>query len=82
MSKRKEIANNIITAFMTLYNADNVTAENMAALRESFDKIGLKRRELTTEFVKRYQKGEFGDCSKLDNKSFFAGHNIILKYFS
>lgn len=81
MSKRKEIANNIITTFMTFYNADNVTAENMAALRESFDKVGLKRRELTTEFVKRCKKGEFGS-GKTGDQNFFAGHNIILKYFS
>lgn len=82
MSKRKEIANNIITAFMAFYNADNITVENMAILRESFDKTGLKKRELTTEFVKRYQKGEFGDCSKLEDDHFFAGHEIIRKYFS
>ena len=41
-----------------------------------------KKRELTTEFVKRYQKGEFGDCGKLEDDHFFAGHEIIRKYFS
>ena len=44
MSKRKEIANNIITAFMAFYNADNIIVENMAILRESFDKAGLKKK--------------------------------------
>jgi hypothetical protein len=81
MSKRKEIANNIITTFMTFYNADNITAKNMATLRESFDKAGLKKRELTTEFIKRCQKGEFGS-GKIGDHNFFAGHKIILKYFN
>ena len=82
MSKRKQIANNIIDAFMAFYDANNVNAENMKILRESFDKAHLKKRELTAEFVRRYDNGEFGDCADIHNPHFWAGHGIIEKWFS
>jgi hypothetical protein len=74
MSKRKQIANNIIDAFIAFYNAGNVNAENMKILRESFDKAHLKKRELVSEFVRRYDNE--------DNPRFEVVHGIIEKWFS
>lgn len=82
MSKRKQIANNIIDAFMAFYDANNVNAENMKILRESFDKAHLKKRELIAELVRRYDNGEFGDCADPHDPRFFAGHKIIREWFS
>lgn len=74
MSKRKQIANNIIDAFMAFYDANNVNAENMKILRESFDKAHLKKRELIAEFVSRYDNS---DCERFE-----VLHGIIEKWFS
>lgn len=74
MSKRKQIANNIIDAFMAFYDANNVNAENMKILRESFDKAQLEKKDLIAEFVRRYDNG---DC-----ELFEVAHGIIEKWFS
>lgn len=74
MSKRKQIANNIIDAFMAFYDANNVNAENMKILRESFDKANLEKKDLIAEFVRRYDND--------DNPRFEVVHGIIEKWFS
>lgn len=74
MSKRKQIANNIIDAFMAFYDADNVNAENMKILRESFDKAHLEKKDLVAEFVRR--------CDNDDNPRFEVMHGIIEEWFS
>lgn len=74
MSKRKQIANNIIDTFMAFYDANNVNAENMKILRESFDKAQLEKKDLIAEFVRRYDNG--------DNPRFEVVHGIIEKWFS
>ena len=74
MSKRKQIANNIIDAFMAFYDANNVNAENMKILRESFDKANLEKKDLIAEFVRRYDNG---DCERFE-----VVHGIIEKWFS
>ena len=74
MSKRKQIANNIIDAFMAFYDANNVNAENMKILRESFDKAQLEKKDLIAESVRRYDNN--------DNPRFEVVHGIIEKWFS
>lgn len=52
MSKRTKLAEDIVTSIAAFVRARNVTADNLALLKESFDKMGLKVRELKSFFIK------------------------------